>query len=154
MVRKRSTGGGTTLGPPVGALLLRTLRINKWGIENRTFPMTRAAVLAACAGWAIAPISSVLAAEPVQLTLKDHRFVPSEISVPANQRFGIEVMNQDPTPAEFESSDLRVEKIVVPGGKIVVRAGPLKPGTYTFFDDYHPDQAKGTVTAVANPAGE
>ncbi|MGH8393731.1 MAG: cupredoxin domain-containing protein [Pseudomonas sp.] len=28
-------------------------------------------------------------------------------------------------------------------------AGPLHPGTYTFFDDYHPDQAKGTVTAVA-----
>jgi hypothetical protein len=116
--------------------------------------MTHAAMLAVFAGWAIAPFSLAFAAEPVQLTLKDHRFVPSELSVPANERFGIEVMNQDPTPAEFESSDLRVEKIVVPGGKITARAGPLKPGTYTFFDDYHPDQAKGTVTAVAKSAGE
>ncbi len=62
---------------------------------------------------------------------------------------GGEIENQDPTPAEFESADLRVEKIVVPGGKIAVMAGPLKPGIYKFFDDYHPDTAKGTVTAVA-----
>ncbi len=84
-------------------------------------------------------------ADPIQPILKDHRFTPSQFSVPANERFQIEVVNQDPTPAEFESSDLRVEKIVVPGGRVTVRAGPLKPGTYHFFDDYHPDQAKGTV---------
>jgi hypothetical protein len=27
-------------------------------------------------------------------------------------------------------------------------AGPLKPGTYKFFDDYHPDTATGTITAI------
>ncbi len=100
------------------------------------------------------PFGSARAAEPVQLILKDHRFVPAKVSVPANERFRIEVANQDATPAEFESSDLRAEKIVVPGGKITVMAGPLKPGTYTFFDDYHPDEAKGTLTATAKPAGE
>lgn len=82
------------------------------------------------------------------LTLKDHRFNPAEVTVPAGERFRIEVANQDDTPAEFESSDLRVEKIVVPGGKIGVMAGPLKPGRYKFFDDYHPDSATGTVIAV------
>ena len=56
--------------------------------------------------------------------------------------------NEDDTPAEFESSDLRVEKIVVPGGTIAVTAGPLKPGTYVFFDDYHPDDAKGMLTVA------
>ena len=50
---------------------------------------------------------------------------------------------------EFESYDMKFEKIIVPGNTITVFAGPLHPGTYTFFDDYHPDQAKGTVTAVA-----
>ena len=40
----------------------------------------------------------------------------------------------------------------MPGAKITVFAGPLKPGTYKFFDDYHPEQAKGTVTA--GPAKE
>jgi Cupredoxin-like domain len=89
------------------------------------------------------------AAEAVALTLKDHQFVPRELSVPAGERFRIEVENQDSTPAEFESNDLRVEKIVVSGGKIAVMAGPLKPGIYKFFDDYHPDTATGTMTAVA-----
>jgi hypothetical protein len=95
---------------------------------------------------------AALAAEAVSLTIKDHRFVPSAVSVPAGERFRIEVENQDSTPAEFESHDLRVEKIVVPGGKIAVMAGPLKPGIYKFFDDYHPDTAKGTMTAVARKA--
>lgn len=100
-----------------------------------------------------APFGKALAAEPVRLTLKDHRFVPSEVSVQANERFEIEVINQDATPAEFESTDLRAEKVIAPGGKITVRAGPLKPGSYKFFDEYHPDQAKGTLTAVVKPAG-
>ena len=94
------------------------------------------------------------AAEPVQLTLKDHKFTPADVSVPANERFKIEVSNQDDTPAEFESTDLRAEKIVVPAGKITVMAGPLKPGTYSFFDDYNPDSAKGTLTAVEQQAGK
>jgi hypothetical protein len=92
------------------------------------------------------------AADAVTLTIKDHQFAPSQVSVPAGERFRIEVENQDATPAEFESADLRVEKIVVPGGKIVVMVGPLKPGNYKFFDDYHPDTATGTMTAVAGKA--
>ena len=96
--------------------------------------------------------AAALAAEAVTLTLKNHQFVPSEVSVPAGERFRIEVENQDLTPAEFESADLRVEKIVVPGGKIAVMAGPLKPGIYKFFDDYQPDTAKGTMTAVERKA--
>lgn len=92
--------------------------------------------------------SAAWAAEPVSLTLKDHRFTPSEVSAPAGERFKIEITNQDDTPAEFESSDLRAEKIVTPGSKITVSAGPLKPGAYQFFDDYHPDVAKGLLTVA------
>jgi hypothetical protein len=114
----------------------------------------RLAVLFACAVASIAVASASIgaawAADPISLTLKDHRFVPADVTAPANERFRIEVVNQDPTPSEFESSDLRVEKIVVPGGKISVMAGPLKPGKYTFFDDYNPDQAKGTLTATSD----
>lgn len=93
------------------------------------------------------------AADPVVLTIKDHQFTPREVTMPAGERFRIEVHNQDATPAEFESSDMRIEKIIVPGGKIVVSAGPLKPGTYKFFDEYHPDTASGTLTAVERTAG-
>jgi len=88
------------------------------------------------------------AIDPVTLTMKDHRFTPNEVAVPAGERFRIEVENQDATPAEFESADLRVEKIVVPGGRITVMVGPLKPGAYKFFDDYHPDTATGIISAA------
>jgi Cupredoxin-like domain len=91
--------------------------------------------------------SGMAAADPVVLTLSSHKFAPAEFTVPANQKFQIRVTNTDDAPAEFESHDLKVEKIVVPGGTITVTAGPLKPGTYQFFDDYHPDDANGTVTA-------
>ena len=96
----------------------------------------------------LAAPAAAQAADTVSLTLKDHAFSPREVTVPSGQRFRIEVHNQDDTPAEFESTDLRVEKIVVPGGTITVNAGPLKPGKYRFFDDYHPDAAIGTVTAT------
>ena len=92
------------------------------------------------------------AAEPVTLTLKGHLFTPAEVHAPANVRFRIEIANGDDTPAEFESTDLRAEKIVVPGGRIAVMAGPLKPGTYAFFDDYHPDTAKGVLVVVEQQA--
>ncbi len=88
-------------------------------------------------------------ADPATLVLKEHRFAPDHIEVPAGERFQIVVHNQDDTASEFESSDLKVEKIVAPGSTITVRAGPLHPGSYKFFDDYHPDTASGTVTAVA-----
>ena len=96
---------------------------------------------------ALVLIGGTAAADPVELTLKGHKFSPTDVTVPANQKFQIKVTNTDDTPAEFESHDLKVEKIVVPGGTITVTAGPLKPGTYQFFDDYHPDDANGTVTA-------
>ena len=89
-----------------------------------------------------------LADDPIILTLKNNRFTPDAITVPAGERLRIEVKNEDATPAEFESSDLRVEKIAPPGIAISVRVGPLKPGSYKFFDDYHPDTAHGSLTAV------
>ena len=99
-------------------------------------------------------VAPAAAADPIALSIKDHRFTPTELTVPAGERFRIEVQNQDATPAEFESSDLRVEKIIAPGGKITVMAGPLKPGTYKFFDDYHPDTATGTIAAVEQKTEE
>lgn len=104
-------------------------------------------------GWLFVCVDA-LAADNVRLTRTDHRFDQTEVIVPAGERFRIEVENKDATPAEFESSDLRIEKIVVPGGKITVWAGPLKPGRYRFFDDYHPDSAQGTIIVVEKKPGE
>jgi len=88
------------------------------------------------------------AAEPeVNLVIKNHRFEPSEVKVAANQRVRLLVHNQDSTPEEFESKKLNREKIVAPGAKAVIFIGPLKPGRYEFYGEYHEDTAKGVVIA-------
>jgi hypothetical protein len=56
------------------------------------------------------------AADPVQLILANHRFEPDNLTVPAGERFRIELTNQDDTTDEFESYDMKFEKIVVSGG--------------------------------------
>jgi len=86
-------------------------------------------------------------ADDYVLTIKDHRFTPEEIKVPAGQRVMITVVNDDATPEEFDSSALKVEKVVAGKSKGVVRIGPLKPGRYPFIGEYHEATAKGVVIA-------
>ena len=107
-------------------------------------------LLVAALAVGVAPIgfASAVAMDPYRLSIKEHRFEPAEITVPAGEKFRIEVTNEDPTPEEFESHELKVEKIVVGGSKINVLAGPLPPGLYKVFGDYHPDTAVATVDAV------
>jgi plastocyanin len=97
---------------------------------------------------AAAPLTAA-AMETVRLVLEQHRFEPAEATVKAGERFRIEVTNRDPTPSEIESSDMRIEKIVPAGATVTVMAGPLKPGRYRFFDEYHPETAKGTIVAAS-----
>jgi hypothetical protein len=81
------------------------------------------------------------------LTIKDHRFTPTELKVPANKRVQITVINDDPTAEEFESHEMKVEKVIPGKSKATVRIGPLKPGRYPFFGEFHEATAKGTVIA-------
>ena len=91
----------------------------------------------------------VRAAEPttLNLTIKDHRFDRQEIRVPANTPLIIKVKNADSSAEEFDSSDLKVEKIMTPGGEITVRVRPLKPGRYEFAGEYNADTASGVIIA-------
>lgn len=83
-------------------------------------------------------------AEPeIQLVLKDHRFVPAEVSAPKGQKIRLVIENQDATPEEFESYALNREKIVPAGGKVVVYVGPLQPGRYEFFGEFNAKTARG-----------
>jgi hypothetical protein len=81
------------------------------------------------------------------LTIKDHKFTPGELKVPANKRVVITVINDDITPEEFESSVLKVEKVIAGKSKGTVRIGPLKPGRYPFVGEFHEATAKGVVIA-------
>ncbi|TBX23087.1 hypothetical protein TK45_07625 [Bowmanella sp. JS7-9] len=93
--------------------------------------------------------SGVFAAPEVVITLKDHLFIPSKIQVPADKKIKLVIINQDPTPEEFDSFDLNREKVLFPGRRSIIYIGPLKPGEYHFFGEFNPNSAQGSVIAVA-----
>ena len=109
------------------------------------FQTAKAAALTGTIAFAlcVAPFARAQEATVLSVALKDHRFVPAELTAPANKPVVIVVTNQDPTPAEFESKTLRVEKVVAGGAKISVQIRALGPGRYRFFDDYHEDTTEG-----------
>jgi hypothetical protein len=81
------------------------------------------------------------------LAIHDHKFDPPELSVPAGAKIKLTVQNLDPTPEEFESTDLNREKVVVGKGTITVLLGPLDAGKYHFFGDFHQETAQGDLIA-------
>ena len=108
--------------------------------------MRRALILTGMAAF-LAMGAAAARADDYVLTIKDHRFTPTEIKIPANKRVQITVVNEDPTPEEFESHEMKVEKVIPGKSKAVVRVGPLKPGRYPFFGEFHEATAKGTLVA-------
>lgn len=81
------------------------------------------------------------------LVIKNHRFEPAELKVPAGQRIKLVVHNQDSSPEEFESHSLNREKVIPGGARATVYIGPLKSGRYEFFGEYNEATAKGVVIA-------
>lgn len=88
-----------------------------------------------------------LADDTLSIKIENHKFTPTELHVPANKRISVYVENADATPEEFESTPLKVEKVIPGKSKALVRMGPLPPGRYDFIGEFHMDTAKGTVIA-------
>jgi len=108
--------------------------------------MTRLSRILMCLPALVA--SHALAAEPeYSLVLEGHRYSPGELVVPAGVRVRLVLENKDQTPEEFESYALNREKLVTPGGKVVVYVGPLAPGRYEYFGDFNPTTARGWLVA-------
>ena len=80
------------------------------------------------------------------ISIHDNAFEPPELTVPAGQKIELHIMNERAAASEFESAELRREKVVTPGQQITVYVGPLRPGTYEFFDDFNP-QTRGHLIA-------
>jgi len=103
--------------------------------------------LACVAGLAL-PVAA--AAEPmeIRITIKQHRFEPEKIEVPAGQRLKLVVVNADATPEEFESKVLRIERVIMGGQSATFNVRPLNKGqTYKFFGEFHEDTAQGALIA-------
>ena len=93
-------------------------------------------------------VSAAAAADlEIPLTIEKNRFQPAEVRVKAGTPFVLVVTNKDASPEEFESKELRIEK-VIPGGKTLkIRVRALKAGSYPFVGDFHQATAKGRIIA-------
>jgi plastocyanin len=98
-------------------------------------------------GLTFGPMPSAHAAEEFTITIKDHKFSPETLEVPAGQKVKLKIVNEDPTPEEFESYELNREKIIQGGATGIVFIGPLDAGTYPYFGEFNMDSAKGTIIA-------
>jgi len=81
------------------------------------------------------------------LVLENHKFTPDRVEIPAGKKVKFTVENRDATPEEFESGELRIEKVIPGKSKGIVWVGPLKAGEYRFIGEYNEKTAHGVVVA-------
>ncbi len=67
------------------------------------------------------------------IVIKNHRFEPAQLTVPGGQRLKLVIDNQDPTSGEFESHDLRREKIIPGNSKASLLGGTAAKGRIPFL---------------------
>ncbi|CAA7625604.1 conserved exported hypothetical protein [Candidatus Terasakiella magnetica] len=104
----------------------------------------------AAAVFALVGLTQVAAAAEAgvfEIVIKDHRFSPDRIEVPAGQKLTLLVKNQDSSAEEFESHALKREKVIKGGQEARINIGPLSAGEYTFVGEYHESTAKGVIVA-------
>jgi hypothetical protein len=109
--------------------------------------MIRKLALAAICAVAMfqAPASHAQQATEIHLTYSKGQFQPNQVSAPADKPISFRIKNLDAKAMEFESTSLRVEKVVAAGSEGVVNVRALKPGRYEFYDDFN-DKARGALT--------
>lgn len=83
-------------------------------------------------------------ASEVHLTYSKGQFQPSSVQAPADKPVSFRVKNLDAKAMEFESTSLRVEKVVAANSEGVINVRALKPGRYEFYDDFN-DKARGAL---------
>jgi hypothetical protein len=109
--------------------------------------LSKSALLAAVA---LAPIAvgspaNAQSATEIQLSYKDKKFDPAEISAPANTPIVIKLKNNEAKAMEFESKTLKIEKVVAGGADATINVRAQKPGRYEFFDEYNEKTARGAL---------
>lgn len=101
----------------------------------------------ATAAMATATMAAAAPEPEFALVLREHRFTPAEITVPAGKRVRLVVDNQDAGPEEFDSHALNREKVIPGGTQATIYIGPLAPGRYEFIGEFNATTARGAVVA-------
>jgi plastocyanin len=97
--------------------------------------------------FALLPALALAADLEYRLTIRDHRFEPSELRVPAGKKIKLIIDNQDGSAEEFESHELKREKVIPAKSTASVFIGPLSPGRYPFVGEFHEKTANGVIIA-------
>lgn len=82
-----------------------------------------------------------------RLTFRDGMIIPLQTTVPANRRLKLILINEGDSPVEFESVELRKEKVVAPKVTTSIVIRRLSAGEHVFFDDFHPDAPQAKIVA-------
>lgn len=105
------------------------------------------AFLLAVASIILTPPAVAAEVKSYEIIIKDHKFTPDVVEVPAGEKIKLLVKNQDETPEEFESHDLKREKIIKGGKEATINVGPLAAGEYKFFGEFNEATAQGKLVA-------
>lgn len=95
----------------------------------------------------LAPSLACAADPEFSLVIREHRFEPSELKIPAGKKVKLIVDNQDASAEEFESHALNREKVIPGKSKATIFIGPLKQGRYPFVGEFNEKTAKGVIIA-------
>lgn len=82
-----------------------------------------------------------------RIEFRDGKIEPQMLEVPAKTRIRLQLVNLGESPAEFESAELRKEKVLAPKSESVMVIRTLDPGEYSFFDDFHPGAPPAKLVA-------
>ena len=96
---------------------------------------------------ALVPAGAMAQDNTASLTLRDHRFVPAEIHIKANTPTTVTLTNDDDQAEEFDSTSLKIEKIVSGHSTGTMRWRRLRQGRYPFMGEFHSETAQGVVIA-------
>jgi hypothetical protein len=121
---------------------------NNWKMimtVSRVLSKATSLVVALLASMPIVAGAQAQSATEIQLSYKDKKFDPAEISAPANTAVVIKLKNLDSKAMEFESKTLKIEKVVAAGGDATINVRAQKPGRYEFFDEYNEKVARGAL---------
>lgn len=118
--------------------------IRQFKREAALFVASAAILFFAAGGVALQPARAADEVEAA-ISIKDHKFDPSEVKVPAGKAIKLTVKNLDASAEEFESKTLKVEKVIAGNGTAVIRLKPLAKGSYKFFGEFHEKTAQGVL---------
>ena len=120
---------------------------NRWGRTEMSLSLSSKMLVATvCFVSAVAAVpANAQSATEIQLSYKDKKFDPTEITAPANTAIVIKLKNLDAKAMEFESKTLKVEKVVAGSSDATINVRAQKPGRYEFFDEYNEKVARGAL---------